>query len=73
MGIETLPPYLLQVHYGLLEVLGQLVFLLAGRVLLPLVQQADDVGHFGVLVHVERQIVQRRDGLTLAGREKRNG
>ena len=65
VGFETRPPYLLQVRYGLLEGPGQLESLLAGRVLLPLVQQADDVGYLGVLVHVERQVVQGRDGFTL--------
>lgn len=54
----------MEVHNGLLEGLGQLIVLLVGGVLLALVQQTDDMGHLGVLVHVERQVIQRGDGLT---------
>ena len=59
--------YLLQVCNGLLQILSLLVFLLPDHVLLLLVQESDDVGNFGVLVHVEGQVVQGRDRLTFTG------
>lgn len=61
--------YLLQVCDGLLQILGLLVFLLPYHVLLLSVQETDDVGNFGVLVHVEGQVVKGGNGLTFTGCE----
>ncbi len=64
--------YLLQVSYGLPQILGLLIFLLPHHVLLLLVQETDDVGNFGVLVHVEGQVIKGGEGLTFAERKTRN-
>ena len=56
--------YLLQVSDSLLQCLGKVVSLQVDHVLLLVIQQADDVGHLWVLVHVEGQVIQRGDGLT---------
>lgn len=63
--------YLLQVSDSLLECFGELVSLLTDHLLLLVIQQVDDVGYLGVLVHVKSQVIQRRDGLTLT--ERHNG
>lgn len=63
--------YLVQVGNGLFQLLGVVVALLPHRLALPLVQPADDLRHLGVLVHVERQVVQWGNIVRLAGGKKR--